>query len=55
MKTITGEKNDIQSYFTVEVVIGRMTPDSDARLREIMTVVIRRLHEAVKEISPAGG
>lgn len=43
-------------YFTeqhsVEVVNARMTKDVDPRLREIMTILVRHLHEAVKEIKP---
>ena len=45
-----------KGYFTedtsVEVVAGRMGPETDPRLRQIMEVVIRKLHEAVKEIEP---
>lgn len=44
------------SYFTedasAETVIDAMGPDVDPRLREVMSVVIRKLHEAVKEIEP---
>ena len=32
-----------------DVVTARMGPDVDSRLREIMTVVVRHLHAAVKE------
>ncbi len=43
-------------YFTeensVEVVAGRNKNAKDARLREAMEVIIRKLHEAVKEIEP---
>lgn len=43
-------------YFTeensAEVVTGRNKNASDARLKEVMEVVTRKLHEAVKEIEP---
>ena len=43
-------------YFTekdsAEVVIGRMAPSMDPRLREIMTSVIRHLHAVAKEVEP---
>lgn len=35
---------------SVDVVNGRMAPHIDPRLREIMTVVVRHLHEALKEV-----
>ena len=37
---------------SVEVVNARMGPDVDPRLREIMAVVVKHLHAAVKEIEP---
>lgn len=43
-------------YFTeetsVEVVVGRNADAADPRLRQVMEVVVRKLHEAVKEIEP---
>jgi hydroxyquinol 1,2-dioxygenase len=43
-------------YFTeqdsVGVVNARMAEDMDPRLREIMTILVRHLHAAVKEIKP---
>jgi hydroxyquinol 1,2-dioxygenase len=43
-------------YFTeensVEVVIARNSGAKDARLKQVMEVVTRKLHEAVKEIEP---
>ncbi len=43
-------------YFTeensAEVVVDRMRDAENPRLREVMEVVIRKLHEAVKEIEP---
>lgn len=43
-------------YFTeetsAEVVIARMDKCEDARLKEVMAVLIRHLHAAVKEIEP---
>lgn len=47
---------DEKGYFTedtsVEVVTARFAEAKDARLREVMEVVVRKLHEAVKEIEP---
>lgn len=44
------------AYFSesdsVDVVNERMAPDTDPRLAQIMEVVVRKLHEAVKEIEP---
>jgi hydroxyquinol 1,2-dioxygenase len=37
---------------SAEVVLARMAKDIDPRMREVMTSVIRHLHEAVKEIRP---
>ena len=43
-------------YFTeensAEVVAGRIADTTDPRFKEIMTVLIRHLHAAVKEIEP---
>jgi len=43
-------------YFTeensAEVVKGRIADTTDPRFKEIMTVLIRHLHAAVKEIEP---
>lgn len=36
---------------SAEVVTARMGPDVNPRFREIMTVVVRHLHDAVKELS----
>lgn len=45
-----------QGYFTEEnsadVVISRNAAAKDARLREVMEVIVRHLHAAVKEIEP---
>ncbi len=45
------------NYFTeansAETVIGAMGDDVDPRLKEVMSVIIRKLHEAVKEIEPS--
>jgi protocatechuate 3,4-dioxygenase beta subunit len=45
-----------QGYFTeansADVVIGRNRNAKDERLKAVMAVVIRKLHEAVKEIEP---
>jgi catechol 1,2-dioxygenase len=45
-----------KGYFTeetsAEVVISRMDKCEDARLKEVMSVIIRHLHAAVKEIEP---
>lgn len=49
-------ETDEQGYFTeansAEVVISRNRNAQDERLKEVMAVVIRKLHEAVKEIEP---
>jgi catechol 1,2-dioxygenase len=37
---------------SVEVVNARMSPDTNPRLKEIMGVVVKHLHAAVKEIEP---
>ena len=37
---------------SVEVVNARMSEDADARLREVMSVLVKHLHAAVKEIEP---
>jgi catechol 1,2-dioxygenase len=43
-------------YFTeqdsADVVVGRIDPSTDPRLREVMTSVIRHLHAVVKEVEP---
>ena len=43
-------------YFTEEesvaVVNGRMSDETDPRLAQVMEVIVRKLHEAVKEIEP---
>ena len=45
-----------QGYFTedtsAEVVISRNANAKDARLAEVMAVITRHLHAAVKEIAP---
>jgi catechol 1,2-dioxygenase len=47
---------DIKGFFTednsVEVVTARFVEAEDARLRDVMEVVVRKLHEAVREIEP---
>jgi len=37
---------------SVNVVNARMTAQADPRMREVMAVIVRHLHEAVKEIEP---
>ncbi|MGX1308974.1 hydroxyquinol 1,2-dioxygenase [Amorphus suaedae] len=46
------EKGFFTEEDSVEVVTGRNANAKDARLKEIMEVVTRKLHEAVKEIEP---
>jgi Catechol dioxygenase N terminus len=45
-----------KGYFTekdsAEVVIGRNKNGKDERLKDVMAVITRKLHEAVKEIEP---
>jgi hydroxyquinol 1,2-dioxygenase len=51
-----GRRDGKYPYFdeaiSAEVVNARMGADIDPRLREIMTVVVKHLHDAVKEIRP---
>ncbi|ROU03037.1 intradiol ring-cleavage dioxygenase [Histidinibacterium lentulum] len=48
--------SDMKGFFTeensVEVVTARFAEAKDQRLKEVMEVVVRKLHEAVKEIEP---
>jgi catechol 1,2-dioxygenase len=48
--------NEEQGYFTeansAEVVISRNREAKDERLKAVMAVITRKLHEAVKEIEP---
>ena len=37
---------------SVDVVVSRMAECDDPRLRQVMEVIVRKLHEAVKEIEP---
>ena len=37
---------------SVDVVNARMGPDVDPRLREVMSVLVKHLHAAIKEIEP---
>lgn len=50
-------KMEAEGYFTeqrsAETVIARMAACEDTRLKQVMEVVIRKLHEAVKEIEPS--
>ena len=45
-----------EGYFTeensIDVVNKRISEKCDPRLKEVMTVIVRKLHEAVKEIEP---
>ena len=45
-----------EGYFTeensIDVVNERISEQCDPRLKEVMTVIVRKLHEAVKEIEP---
>ncbi|AHK02357.1 6-chlorohydroxyquinol-1,2-dioxygenase [Rhizobium rhizogenes] len=51
MKT-TGDDGYFVEERSAETVIARMRDCDDPRLKEIMSVVTRKLHEAVKEIEP---
>lgn len=51
MKTI-GDDGYFVEERSAETVIARMRDCDDPRLKEIMSVVTRKLHEAVKEIEP---
>ena len=45
-----------EGYFTeensIDVVNERMSEQCDPRLKEVMGVIVQKLHEAVKEIEP---
>lgn len=38
---------------SAEVTLARMGPDIDPRLREVMTSIVRHLHDVVKEVRPS--
>jgi protocatechuate 3,4-dioxygenase beta subunit len=38
---------------SADVVNARMAPNADARLRQVMTILVEHLHAAVKEIEPS--
>ena len=46
------EKGFFTEANSVEVVTGRNAASGDERLKEVMEVITRKLHEAVKEIEP---
>lgn len=46
------EKGFFTEENSVEVVTGRNSNAGDARLKAVMEVLTRKLHEAVKEIEP---
>lgn len=52
------EKNseENQGYFdeknSINVVVNRIADNTEPRLKEVMEVIVRKLHEAVKEIEP---
>ena len=48
----THEKGFSTEENSVEVVIGRNANSRDERLKEVIAVITRKLHEAVKEIEP---
>lgn len=48
----TGDDGYFVEERSAETVIARMRDCDDPRLKEIMAVVTRKLHEAVKEIEP---
>jgi catechol 1,2-dioxygenase len=56
MQTPHYRQSEKYPYFeeatSVDVVNARMGPDVDPRLRQIMTSIVKHLHEAVKEIEP---
>jgi len=39
---------------SVDIVNARIAPETDPRLREVISIVTKHLHEAVKEIRPTG-
>ena len=50
--TATNERGYFSEHNSAEVVAGRMANAPEERLRQVMEVIIRKLHEAVKEIEP---
>jgi catechol 1,2-dioxygenase len=56
MQSATSTVQSTSPYFdearSAEVVNARMSEDADARLRQVMTVLVKHLHAAVKEIEP---
>ncbi|MGI9476707.1 MAG: intradiol ring-cleavage dioxygenase [Hyphomicrobiaceae bacterium] len=56
---MTEEAQQMSGFFTeensVDAVVSRMTDCDDPRLRQVMEVIVRKLHEAVKEIEPTEG
>ena len=46
------EKGFFTEENSVEVVTGRNRNAKDERLKQVMEVITRKLHEAVKEIEP---
>lgn len=58
MESATLDRETDPAYFeasrSVEVVNARMGPDIDPRLREVMSIVVRHLHAAVREAQITG-
>ena len=56
MQSATSAVPSASPYFdearSAEVVNARMSEDADARLRQVMSVLVKHLHAAVKEIEP---
>jgi len=54
----TDMPNDLSGSFTAENFVGTVTARNarakDAQLRQVLDVIVRKLHEAVKEIEPTG-
>jgi len=50
------DQHEGETFFSedrsIETVIGRMADCEDPRLKHVMEVIVRKLHEAVKEIEP---
>ncbi len=56
MQSVSSEVQFASPYFdevhSAEVVNARMSEGADARLRQVMSVLVKHLHAAVKEIEP---
>src|ERR1700752_5420351 len=56
MQSATSTVQSTSPYFdearSAEVVNARMSEDADGRLRQVMSILVKHLHAAIKEIEP---